>query len=147
MYFGGAGNLYKLDPSAVSDDGTAIDAYWYSKKMNPGQSYDLIKLFTHLYFEFRSMFGNATISVTVYVNEAEIANSTANYAFTGAWIPTEFNPNGFFPNTAVFTNFVKRLPINIKGRYFQYKVRCNTLNQAFTLLNTKLNYVIDRRVI
>jgi len=147
LYFGGAGNLYKLDPSAANDDGTAIDAYWYSKKMNPGGRYDLIKLFAYLYFEFRTMSGNATIDVTVYVNESEIANSTVSYSLTGAWVPTSFNPNGFFPNTAVLTNFAKRLPVNIKGKYFQYKVRCNTLSQAFTLLNSKLDYQVDRRVI
>ena len=147
MYFGGIGNLYKFDPSAVSDDGTAINSYWYSKKLNPGNRYDLIKLFTHLYFEFRTMFGNATISVTVYVNDAEIANSTINYSLTGTWDPNSFDPNGFFPNTAIFTNFAKRLPVNIKGKYFQYKIQCNTLNQVFTLLSSKLDYTIDRRLI
>jgi hypothetical protein len=147
MYFGGQGNLYKFDPSSVSDDGTAITSYWYSKKMNPGNRYDLIKLFTYLYFEFRAMLGDATINVTVYVNGAEIANSTVNYFVVGVWNPNEFNPNGFYLNTAMFTSFPKRLPVNIKGQYFQYKVQCNTLNQAFTLLNSKLDYVIDRRVI
>jgi hypothetical protein len=147
MYFGGAGNLYKLDPSAVSDDGTAIDAYWYSKKMNPGQSYDLIKLFTHLYFEFRSMFGNTTIAITVYINDIEGSSVAASYELGGIWLPDSFDPNAFAPNKAVYSNFPKRVPINLKGKYFQYKVQCNTLNEGFTLLNSKLHYIIDRRVI
>jgi hypothetical protein len=147
MYFGGAGNLYKLDPSAVSDDGIAINSYWYSKKMNPGNRYDLIKLFAYLYFEFRTMFGNATVDITIYINDSEISTGIASFSFIGAWIPTSFDPNGFFPNTAIFTNFAKRLPINIKGKYFQYKVQCDTLNNAFTLLNSKLDYQVDRRVI
>jgi len=50
-------------------------------------------------------------------------------------------------NNTVYANFAKRIPINIKGKYFQYKVQCNTLNQAFTLLNSKLDYLPDRRVI
>jgi len=147
MYFGGAGNLYKFDPSAVSDDGAAIDAYWYSKKMNPGQSYDLIKLFTHLYFEFRSMFGNATIAISVYINDIEGSTGAASYELGGVWLPDAFDPNAFAPNKATYSNFAKRVPINLKGKYFQYKVRCNTLNQGFTLLNSKLHYAIDRRVI
>lgn len=147
LYFGNTGNLYKLDPSAISDDGTAIDAYWYSKKMNPGQSYDLIKLFTHLYFEFRTMFGNTTIAITVYINDITGAAVTTSYELAGVWIPDAFNPNAFAPNIAIYTNFPKRVPINLKGKYFQYKVRCNTLNQGFTLLNSKLHFTIDRRVI
>jgi hypothetical protein len=147
MYFGGAGNLYKLDPSAVSDDGTAIDAYWYSKKMNPGNSYDLIKLFTHLYFEFRSMFGNTTIAISVYINDIEGSAVAASYDLGGVWLPDNFDPNAFAPNKAVYSNFAKRVAISLKGKYFQYKVRCNTLNQGFTLLNSKLHYTIDRRVI
>jgi hypothetical protein len=147
MYFGGAGNLYKLDPSAASDDGTAIDSYWYSKKMNPGQGYDLIKLFTHLYFEFRTMFGNTTIAITVYINDIAGTSATAPFELAGVWIPNAFNPNAFAPNVATYSNFPKRVPINLKGKYFQYKVRSNTLNQGFTLLNSKLYYAIDRRVI
>jgi len=147
MYFGGAGNLYKLDPSAVSDDGTAIDAYWYSKKMNPGNSYDLIKLFTHLYFEFRSMFCNTTIAITVYINDITGSSVSASYELGGIWLPDLFDPNEFAPNKAVYANFPKRVPINLKGKYFQYKVQCNTLNEGFTLLNSKLHYTIDRRVI
>jgi hypothetical protein len=147
LYFGSSGNLYQFDPSASSDDGTAIDAYWYSKKMNPGQSYDLIKLFTHLYFEFRTMFGNTTIDITVYINDIAGAATTSTYELGGVWIPNAFNPNAFAPNIATYTNFPKRVPINLKGKYFQYKVRCSTLNQGFTLLNSKLHYAIDRRVI
>jgi hypothetical protein len=147
LYFGGAGNLYKFDPSAASDDGTAIDAYWYSKKMNPGQGYDLIKLFTHLYFEFRTMFGNTTIAITVYINDIAGTSTSAPYELAGVWIPDAFNPNAFAPNVATYSNFPKRVPINLKGKYFQYKVRSNTLNQGFTLLNSKLYYAIDRRVI
>lgn len=147
MYFGNAGNLYKMDPSAISDNGTAIDSYWYSKKMNPGQSYDLIKLFTHLYFEFRTMFGNTTIDITVYINDITGAAVTTSYELAGIWIPDAFNPNAFAPNIAIYTNFPKRVPINLKGKYFQYKVRCNTLNQGFTLLNSKVHFTIDRRVI
>jgi hypothetical protein len=145
LYFGNSGNLYKFDPRLVNDDGTLIDAYWYSKKMYPGQSYDLIKLFSQLYFEFRTMFLSATINLTVYINDTQ--TTTGTISFAGAWDPNQFNPNNFFPNTAIYTNFAKRLPINIKGKYFQYKVGCNTLNQTFTLLNSKLDYVIDRRVI
>jgi hypothetical protein len=63
------------------------------------------------------------------------------------WIPNAFNPNAFAPNVATYSNFPKRVPINLKGKYFQYKVRSNTLNQGFTLLNSKLYYAIDRRVI
>jgi hypothetical protein len=115
--------------------------------MNPGNRYDLIKLFTHLYFEFRAMFGNATIDISVYVNDLTTATGTASFTLAGVWIPDAFNPNAFVTNNTVYANFAKRIPINIKGKYFQYKVQCNTLNQAFTLLNSKLDYLPDRRVI
>jgi hypothetical protein len=93
------------------------------------------------------MFGNATIAITVYINDTEISSGAASYSLAGVWNPNSFNPNEFYPNTAIFANFIKRLSINIKGRYFQYKVQCNTLNQGFALLNSKLHYAIDRRVI
>jgi hypothetical protein len=147
LYFGGAGNFYKFDPSSVSDDGTAITSYWFSKKMNPGNRYDLIKLFTHLYFEFRTMFGNASVGIEVYINDVLTTIGVADFTLAGVWLPNSFNPNAFVPNTATYTNFAKRIPINIKGKYFQYKIQCDTLNQAFTLLNSKLDYAPDRRVV
>jgi hypothetical protein len=147
LYFGGVGNLYKFDPSSVNDDGTAITSYWFSKKMNPGNRYDLIKLFTHLYFEFRTMFGNASVGIEVYINDVLTTIGVADFTLAGVWLPNSFNPNAFVPNTATYTNFAKRIPINIKGKYFQYKIQCDTLNQAFTLLNSKLDYAPDRRVV
>jgi hypothetical protein len=146
MYFGGQGNLYKFDPSSVSDDGTAIDAYWYSKKTYL-KYYDLIKLFTHLYLEFRSVFGNTTVDIAVYINDINATTSLADIVLGSFWNPNEFNPNSFNPNATNFISYTKRVPINVKGQYFQYRVKCDTLNQAFTLISSKLQYALDRRVI
>jgi hypothetical protein len=93
------------------------------------------------------MFGNATIAISVYINDIEGSAVAASYELGGIWLPDSFDPNAFAPNKAVYSNFAKRVPISLKGKYFQYKVRCNTLNQGFTLLNSKLYYTIDRRVI
>lgn len=145
LYFGGAGNLYKFDPGDTNDDGTAIDAYWYSKKT--ALSYDLIKLFAYLYFEFRSIFGNSTVNIEVYINGTNVTTDLASLVLSSYWDPDSFNPNGFSPDSDTFINFTKRVPINIKGQYFQFKIQCDTLNHGFTLLSSKLLYVPDRRVI
>ncbi len=144
LYFGGAGNFYKLDPDATSDDGTAIDSYYYSKKMEIEKTHDWIKWFLYMYFNYSIRWGNSNVTTTIYVNDSE-AISDANAVITTYWDPNSFNPNAFNPN-ASFTNVEKRLSLHKKGTYIQFKIQCDTLDNVYSLLSVKFEYMKDRKV-
>jgi len=145
LYFGGTGNFYKFDPEVTNDDGTAIDSYYYSKKMEIDKSHDWIKWFLHMYFSFRTRLGtNFNVSLTVYIDDASIAlnNSEVSVSYFN---PNAFNPNQFNPNPV--DQYVEiRIPLHKKGKTFQYKITCDELNKLFTLLSTKIDYMMDRKV-
>jgi hypothetical protein len=143
LYFGGTGNMYKFDPSSISDNGTAIDAYYYSKKIEAKESHDWVKWFLYMYFNFWRRFGNSEVDFSVFIDDSEISLSTTPSVST-YWDPNAFNPNLFCPNV-IETSQEVRLPINKKGRFIQFKVSSNLTNSVFTLLSTKINYLLDRK--
>jgi hypothetical protein len=145
LYFGNAGNLYKLDPDSVSDDGTAIDSHWYSKKFEINGQHDWVKWFLYIYFNYRIRYGNANVSTTVFIDDVDTIVD-ADTIITSFWNPNEFNPNAFNPNPGL-NNIEKRLSLYKKGKYIQFKVQCNTLNSTFTLLSAKIDYMPDRKVV
>jgi len=148
LYFGGAGNFYKFDPNSLNDDSNPISAYWYSKKSNVRSSYDMIKRFVNYFLEFRTVYGYTSVTVDTYINDYHIASSLAELDIPAFWSPEFFNPNSFNPfNGSITPNIVKRFPVNIKGQYFQYKISCSDLNNAFALISGRLFYVNDRRMI
>ena len=143
LYFGGAGNIYKFDPSSITDDGSAIDSYFYSKKIQIEDTFDWIKWFLYIYFNFNIRYGNSAVTVSVYVDDEEIIASSA-LTVPAYWDPNDFNPNDFNPN-GVETNAELRVSLHRKGRFIQFKVRCNTLNNAFTLYSARMDYIKERK--
>jgi hypothetical protein len=143
LYFGGVGNMYKFDPNSTNDDGTAIDSFYFSKKMEVNETQDWVKLFLYIYFNFWRRYGSSTVDFSVFIDDNEVSIS-ADRVITSFWDPNSFNPNSFNPNI-VETSQEIRLPIQRKGRFIQFKIRSGALNNTYTVLSAKINYLYDRK--
>lgn len=144
LYFGKSGNIYVFDETSISDDGNAIDAYYYTKKFSVERSHDWIKWFLKCYINFLVKYGQGIVAVSVFVDDEEIViDSTFNLA--EFWNPDDFNPWDFNPNSTE-TIVEVAAPLHKKGKYIQVKLRCSTLNSSFTLYDIRIDYTRDRKV-
>jgi len=141
------GKTYQLFQSET-DDGAAIDCYWYSKRYNL-KSFDEFKRWFDVTLLFRSVTGvisidiivdNFIISKKVYIGNV---NALASGIGVKEWGLVEVGTDGVTsevgaPETIV--DIVKRIKVNRPGRAIQIKVSTNSVNDRFVLTGYNVTY-------
>jgi len=130
LYFGDTGNLFKFDPTAHSDNGTAIDSFWLSKRFTPVDN--TICNIPHIYYNMGISSGIATsdIQLTIYAN-----NNNNSVSSTTTCIYT--------PALSYVDSPAKQF-VNWKTRTIQYMVRENSVSGALDLQKVNIGFVPDR---
>ena len=143
LYYGGAGNVYKFDPAISSDNGTAITSYWLSKKFNMDDTYEWMKWFLYMWLDFKVSSALNSIDIIVYIDDTAISLQTSTFS-VNLFNPNNFNPNQFNPNSELISVSF-RIPIHKKGKFIQFKVSCDDINNTFNLLSSKMEFTLDRK--
>ena len=130
LYFGDNYNLFKFDPTANSDNGTAIDAFWLGKKLYPSGR-NIVNAYTDIYWNVSMISGIATSSVdfSLYVSGASSVKSTT------------------YTPTSSYVDYSVRHPFAYRSNSIQYMIRENSVSGGFSFAGLDITTVPVRKLV